>query len=53
MPRSMVGLLAAAGTALSALVGLAHGVLIWLLVLDAAAAAGLAAFSALPKKTLS
>ena len=25
MPRSMVGLLAAAGTAMSALVGLAHG----------------------------
>ena len=55
MPRSMVGLLAAVGTAMSALVGLAHGVLIWLALADAAAATGLSAYLALMpiKKRLS
>ncbi len=48
MPRSMVGLLAAVGTAMSALVGLAHGDLIWVVLVDAAAATGLAAYLALP-----
>jgi hypothetical protein len=54
MPRSMVGLLAAVGAAMSALVGLSHGDLVWVMVADAAAATGLAAYLALPstKKTL-
>lgn len=43
MPRSVVGLLAAVGTAMSALVGLAHGYLIWLMIVAAALASGLAA----------
>jgi hypothetical protein len=53
MPRSMVALLAAVGAAMSALVALAHGALIWLTIADAAAATGLAAYLALPpvKKT--
>jgi len=55
MPRSMVGLLAAAATAMSALVALAHGYLDWATIADASAAAGLAAYLALPpnkKKSL-
>lgn len=54
MPRSMVGLLAAVGAAMSALVNIAHGDLLWAVVADAAAATGLAAYLALPqnKKTL-
>jgi hypothetical protein len=54
MPRSMVGLLAAVGAAMSALVGLIHGDLVWLALVDAAAATGLAAYLALPpyKKNL-
>jgi hypothetical protein len=53
MPRSMVGLLAAVGAAMSALVAFAHGDLVWMTIADAAAAAGLAAYLALPpnKKT--
>ena len=54
MSRSVaVGLLAAVGTVMSALVGLSHGDLIALLIADAAAATGLAAYLALPaiKKT--
>jgi hypothetical protein len=47
VPRSMVGLLAAVGTAMSALVAFAHGYLICLAILVAAAAAGLAAYLAL------
>jgi hypothetical protein len=47
MPRSMVGLLAAVGTAMSAFVGLAHGDLVWITLIDAAAATGLAAYAAL------
>lgn len=50
MPKSMVGLLAAVGTAMSGLVGLAHGYLVWTALLDAAAAAGLAAYLALPSE---
>ena len=55
MPRSMVaGLLVAVGTAMSAMVGLIHGVLVWLILLPAAVCAGQAAALALPskKKTL-
>jgi hypothetical protein len=46
MRRSMVGLLAAAGAAMSALVGLFHGDLAWVMVSNAAAATGLAAYLA-------
>jgi hypothetical protein len=54
MPQRMVGLLAAVGAAMSALVGLAHGALVWIAVADAAAATGLAAYLALSpiKKSL-
>jgi hypothetical protein len=53
MPRSVVGLLAAVGAAMSALVGLAHGTLVWFVITDAAAATGLAAYLALlPSKKL-
>jgi hypothetical protein len=49
MPRNVaVGLLAAVGSVMCALVGLAHGDLIGLLIADAAAATGLAAYLALP-----
>ncbi len=48
MPRSMVGVLAAVGTAMSALVAFAHGNLVWVIISDAAAATGLAAYLALP-----
>ena len=44
MPRSMVGLLAAVCTAMSALLGLAHGALFWIVMALAAAAAGLVAY---------
>jgi hypothetical protein len=47
MPRSMVGLLAAAGTAMSACVAFAHGFLICVAIAVAAAAVGLAAYLAL------
>jgi len=47
MPPSMVGLLAAVGAAMFALVGLAHGVLFLLTIVVAAAATGLAAYGAL------
>jgi hypothetical protein len=48
MPRTMVGLLAAAGAAMSALVGLTHGDSASVLVAAAAAASGCAAYLALP-----
>ena len=51
MPRSMVGLLVAVGTAMSALVGFTHGDFSWLTISDAAAASGLAAYLALPDGT--
>ena len=50
MPGSMVGLLAAVGTAMSALVAFAHGNLIWVIIADAATTAGLAAYLALPSQ---
>ena len=53
MPRSMVGLLAAAGVAMSELVAFAHGDLVWVTIADAAAASGLAAYLALPSKKIS
>lgn len=54
MPRAMVGLLAAVGTAMSALVAFVHGDLAWVTIGNAAAAAGLASYLALPinKKNL-
>jgi hypothetical protein len=48
MPRSMVGLLAAAGAAVLALVGLAHGLVLLLALVDGAAAVGLAAYVTAP-----
>jgi hypothetical protein len=50
MPRVMVGLLAAVGTAMTALVVFAHGDLVWLTIVDAAAATGMAAYLALPSQ---
>ena len=47
MPRSMVGLLTAVGTAMSGLAALAHGSLLWITIALAAAAMALAAYSAL------
>ena len=53
MPRNMVGLLAAVGTAMSALVGLVHGDLVWAAIADASLATGLAAYLALlPEKKI-
>ena len=52
MPRSMVGLLAAVGATMSALVGLAHGGLVWVIIADAAVATGLGAYLALPPKKI-
>jgi O-antigen/teichoic acid export membrane protein len=54
VPRSVVGLLAAVGTAMSLLAALAHGDLFWAAVAGAAVAWGLAAYLALPptKKNL-
>ena len=43
MPRSMVGLLAAVGAAMSALVSFAQGFLVWVALAIAAVATGLAA----------
>jgi hypothetical protein len=43
MPRSMVGLLAAVGTAMSALVSFACGYLVWVMIAGAAVATGVAA----------
>jgi hypothetical protein len=55
MLRAMVGLLAAVATAMTALVGLTHGDLVWVLIADAAAASGLAAYLAVagPLKKIS
>jgi hypothetical protein len=50
MPRSMVGLLVAVGTAMSGLIGLTHGDVIPALITGAAFATGLAAYLALPSK---
>ncbi len=46
MPSVMVGLLAAVGTAMSALVAFAHGDLVWLTIATAAVVTGLAAYVA-------
>ena len=51
MPRNMVGLLAAVGAAMSALVAFAHGDLAWVTIADAAVATGLAAYAAAPPPT--
>jgi hypothetical protein len=48
MPRSVVGLLAAVGAALSAIIGLSRGSVVWILIVSASAATGLAAYLALP-----
>ena len=50
MPRSMVGLLATLGAAMSVVAGLAHGDLFWAAIAAAAAATGLAAYLALPPR---
>ena len=49
-----MGLLAAVGTTMSALVGLAHGYIFWLTVADAAAASGLVVYAtaSLKKRSL-
>lgn len=54
MRRSVVGLLAAVGTAMSALVAFTHGDHVWELIAAAAAANGLVAYLPLPhpKKTV-
>jgi hypothetical protein len=49
MPRGIVGLLAAVGATMSSLVAFAHGDLVWLTIVDAAVATGLAAYLALPR----
>jgi len=50
MPRSLVALLAAVATAMSGLIGFAHGELVWIIIGDAAAATGLGTYLALPQK---
>lgn len=50
MPRSMVGLVAAVGSAMSVLVAYTHGDLTWITIADAALATGLAAYGAAPVK---
>jgi hypothetical protein len=44
----MVGLLAAVGAIMSALAGLVHGALVWVVITNGAAASGLVAYLALP-----
>jgi hypothetical protein len=48
MPRSMVGLLAAVGAAMSAFVAFAHGDLVAATIASAAISTGLAAYAAAP-----
>jgi hypothetical protein len=48
MPRGMVGLLAAVAVAMSTLVSFIHGDLVWAVIVDAAAAAGLVAYASAP-----
>jgi hypothetical protein len=50
MSRSMVGLRAAVGTAMSAFVGLVHGDLVPAMIAGAGAACGLAVYLSLPSK---
>ena len=48
MPRSMVGRLAAVGTAMSALARPAHGDIVWIAIADATAATSLVVYDAAP-----
>jgi hypothetical protein len=48
MPRVLVGLMVAAGTVMSALVGYAHGDLVWVIIVEAGAVTGLAAYATAP-----
>jgi hypothetical protein len=48
MSRTMVGLLAAVGAIMSALVGLTHSDLVLVIIAGAGTASGLAAYLALP-----
>ena len=48
MPRVLVGLLVAAGTVMSALVGYAHSDLAWVIIAEAGVATGLAAYVTVP-----
>jgi uncharacterized membrane protein YuzA (DUF378 family) len=48
MSRTMVGLLAAVGAIMAALVGLIHGDLVLVIIAGAGTASGLAAYLALP-----
>jgi hypothetical protein len=50
MPRSMVGLLAAVGTVMSALVGLSHGDYVSIMIVGAGAATGLGVYLSQPAK---
>ena len=50
MPRSVVGLLAAAGAIMAALVGLVHGDLVPAVIVSSGIGTGLAACLALPVK---
>jgi hypothetical protein len=47
MPPGMVGVLTTVGTAMSILASAAHGWLLWIILVDAAVAMGLAAYMAL------
>jgi hypothetical protein len=53
MPRIAAALLAALGVAMSALVAFVHGDLIWVAILVAASATGLAALSQKKKSAMS
>ena len=53
MPRSMVGLLAAVAVAMSALVSLAHGDLVWVIVAVASTATRLVGYVTAPTAALS
>ena len=51
MPKSMVGLLAAVATAMPALVPFAHGLLILVIILEAAVAAALVGICTAPDRS--
>jgi hypothetical protein len=53
MPRTLVGLLAAVGVTMSVLVAFAHGALVWLIIVEAAAATGLVAYVSAPVPVIS
>ena len=48
MPRIIVGLLAAVGVTMSALIAYTHGSLAWVIIASASAATGVAAYAAAP-----